>query len=232
MTQTYVAVASSDNKKIGHIPAIARPQWSCPTDCPLMNMGCYGEVKPGRPSIFDMVDASLAKAKPNRLTMRDLINRRWKKVPRAIRIGTVGDYLTAQGLPDTEYIEETNELATAKPWVVWGYTHAWRRLKASVFRYVVRASVQSRAEAEEAIAAGWRTAIVDPGPNEPDTLIGSTISGQKVIQCPVTTGKSASCEECRLCGRDLPIVIAFPVHGTSKKKAALAVRQVRNTEVA
>ena len=192
-----------------------------------MGAGCYGEIKPGRPSIFDMVDKSLAQKRDNRLSMRDLVTRKWKKVPKAVRIGTVGDYLTPIQTPDMAYIEETNMLAAAHPWVVWGYTHAWRRLKASMFKYIVRASVQSRAEAEEAIAAGWRTAIVDPGPNEPDTLIGKEIAGQKVIQCPVTTGKSASCEDCRLCGRDLPIVIAFPVHGVQKKRAAAAVRKIR-----
>jgi hypothetical protein len=192
-----------------------------------MGMGCYGEIKPGRPSIFDMVDSSIAKASSARLSMRDLATRKWKTIPRGIRFGVVGDFLKADGTPDEEYIEQTNETATALPWVAWGYTHAWRRLKASVFRYVVRASAQSKEEVEQAIAAGWRTVIVDPGPDAPDTLIGTKIAGQRVVQCPVTTGKTDSCESCLLCGRDVPVVIAFPVHGVQKKKAAQAVRFVR-----
>jgi len=159
--------------------------------------------------------------------MRDLITRRWQKLPRGIRIGVVGDFLTPAGTPDHGFIEETNELATAKPWVAWGYTHAWRRLKRAMFKYVVRASVQSKEEAEQAIAAGWRVAIVDPGPKEPDTLIGTKIAGQLVLQCPVTTGKAKSCEDCLLCGRDIPTIIAFPVHGSKKKRAAEAVRRIR-----
>jgi hypothetical protein len=227
--QTYTAIARSGNRKIGNIPAISRPQWSCPSDCPLMGAGCYGEVKPGRPSIFQMVDASIANRarKSRRLSMRDLATRRWRTVPRALRFGVVGDYLTPAGTPDHAYIAETNELATAHPWVSWGYTHAWRRLVPSMFRYVVRASVQSAQEASAAIAAGWRVAIVDPGPDAPDTLIGSRIDGQLVVQCPVTNGKSASCEDCRLCGRDVPTIIAFPVHGAQRGKAARAVRATR-----
>ena len=225
MTQTYVAVAASDNHKTGRIPTVSRPQWSCPTDCPLMGMGCYGETKPGRPSIFDMVEKSVTRGP--KMSMQDLVTRKWRKVPRGIRFGVVGDFLRADGSPDQEYIDETNVTATALPWVAWGYTHAWKRLKASVFKYVVRASTQSREEAEEAIAAGWRTVIVDPGPNAPDTLIGSTISGQKVVQCPATNGKTASCESCLLCGRDVPVVIAFPVHGSGRGKAAAAVRKIR-----
>jgi hypothetical protein len=226
--QTYTAVARSQNRKIGRIPAISRPQWSCPTDCPLMGAGCYGETKPGRPSIFAMVDKSIAaQARKAPLTMRDLATRAWRTVPRGLRFGVVGDYLTPIGTPDHAYIAETNELAQAQSWVPWGYTHAWRRLSPTLFRYIVRASVQSAEEAEEAIAAGWRVAIVDPGPAAPDTLIGSRISGQRVVQCPVTTGKSASCEDCLLCGRDIPTIIAFPTHGALRRRASDAVRRVR-----
>lgn len=226
MTQTYTATAKSSNHKTGPIPTISRPQWSCPSDCPLMDSGCYGEVKPGRPSIFEMVEKSVESG-TNRLSMKDLATRKWKKIPKGIRFGVVGDFLKADQTPDLEYIAETNETATALPWKAWGYTHAWRKLSATMFSYVVRASVQSQREAEIAIAQGWRTAIVDPGPSAPDTLIGSTIAGQKVVQCPATNGKTESCETCLLCARDLPIVIAFPVHGTGQKKAAAAVRKVR-----
>lgn len=227
--QSYTAVVRSGNHKVGPLPVVSRPQWSCPNDCPLMGAGCYGEVKPGRPSLFDVVDATVASSR-SRTTMADLRNRRWRVVPRGIRFGIVGDFLDRAGHPDLDYINETNETALAHPWKAWGYTHAWRRLTAGMFAFVVRASVQSRAEAEQAIAAGWRVAIVDPGPDAPDTLIGSRISGQLVVQCPATNRPGVNCESCLLCARDIGTVVAFPVHGSLRGRAAAAVRKVRSTD--
>ncbi len=224
----YVASPHSSNHKTGNIPTVSRPQWSCPTSCPLMGQGCYGENSGahGRPSIFDMVAKS-----PKRTTMADLVSRKWRTVPRGIRFGIVGDFLDRFGRPDLDYIEATNTTANALPWKAWAYTHAWRLLKASMFSYTVRASVQSREEAEEAIAAGWRLALVDPGPDAPDTLIGSTIAGQRVVQCPATNRDNVTCESCLLCARDVPTIVAFPVHGTRRSAASRAVRTIRAEEV-
>jgi hypothetical protein len=169
-----------------------------------------------------MVDRS-----PRRLSMAALATRKWRTVPRALRFVVVGDYLTRDGAPDLAFITGTNDLATAHPWVAWGYTHAWRRLSPRLFRYIVRASCSSAAEVAEATAAGWRCAVVDPGPEHPDTLIGSTVAGQRVVICPVVAGTRPDCESCRACGRDVPVVIAFPVHGSARKRAMAAIRKVR-----
>lgn len=218
--QRTVVVLRSSNAKIGPIPQTSRPQVTCPTDCPLMNSGCYGENRPGRPSIFDMVEKSA------NLTAVDAIATDAPKSAPAVRFNVVGDYLNDDGTPDTDYIEATNRVATSRPWVAIAYTHAWRTLSPDMFDYTVRASCQSEDEVREAHAAGWATVVVDPGPDAPDTLIGSIIDERTVVQCPVTTGRANSCAECRLCGRDAAVV-AFPVHGSARKRAAEAIREVR-----
>jgi len=56
-------------------------------------------------------------------------------------------------------------------------------------------------------------------PNEQMTNT-TTPNGNKVIVCPVVTGKAKSCATCKLCA--IPTrrsIIGFPAHGTSKKKA-------------
>ena len=49
---------------------------------------------------------------------------------------------------------------------------------------------------------------------------GTTKAGNKVITCPATYRDNVSCETCKLCSiADRDFIIAFPAHGTSKKKA-------------
>jgi hypothetical protein len=212
----------SGNHKTGPIPTISRPQTSCPNTCPLINAGCYGENAGamGRPSIFKMVGKAVQK-----ISVRDIALRAPKAAP-AIRFNVVGDYFNEDGTPDTEYIADTNFVAKARKWVAISYTHGWKRLVPSMFDYVVRASCQSREELQDAHARGWWTVVVDPGPEHPDTLIGQTIDGRKVVQCPATNHENISCADCRLCGREAAIV-AFPVHGARKNRALNVVQDLR-----
>ncbi len=222
MTQMMISL-KSNNAKTGPIPTISRPQETCPNDCPLMGAGCYGENSGfgGRPSIFKMVSKSVPK-----ISLRDIALKARAAAP-AIRFNVVGDYLKADGTPDEAYISDTNFIATARKWVAISYTHAWRRLRPDMFDYVVRASCQSREELSEAHARGWWTVVVDPGPDDPDTLIGTKIDGRMVVQCPATNGKVDSCADCRLCGREAAIV-AFPVHGARKRTALNVVQNLRS----
>jgi hypothetical protein len=215
------------NIKTGPIPTISRPQTTCPDDCPAMNMGCYGENNGagGRPSQFAMVAKAAFK-----FSIRLIAEMAPAKWAPAIRFNVVGDYFREDGTPDLEYIADTNYLAKARPWVPISYTHGWRRLRPDMFDYVVRASTETREGLEEAIDAGWRTTLIDPGPEDPNTLIGQRVRGQLVIQCPATNGKAKNCADCRLCGRDLPIVVAFPGHGQRKGLINRMVDMYRNAQ--
>jgi hypothetical protein len=105
---------------------------------------------------------------------------------------------------------------------VFTYSHAWRDLEPDVAPGVtVNASCESAADIETAAAAGWPTTVVDPGGD--DTLIGQTIAGRKVVQCPQQT-RGLTCEDCRLCARpNRRSTVAFVVHGSG---SAIAARQV------
>jgi hypothetical protein len=48
-----------------------------------------------------------------------------------------------------------------------------------------------------------------------------TPKGRKVVVCPATFKDDVSCSSCMLCEkRDRNIIVGFPAHGTSKKKAS------------
>ncbi len=49
-----------------------------------------------------------------------------------------------------------------------------------------------------------------------------TPKGRKVVVCPATYKDDVSCASCMLCEKwDRDVVVGFPAHGTSKKKAAM-----------
>jgi hypothetical protein len=98
-----------------------------------------------------------------------------------------------------------------------GYTHHWRdALVSADWRGRLMASVDNLADADAALAAGWRAAAVVP---EDQPARGTTPGGARYVVCPaqVTDGR-VTCNDCRLCDGSRPgPVIAFREHGNGVK---------------
>jgi hypothetical protein len=118
-----------------------------------------------------------------------------------------------------------------------GYTHHWREAQVSAdWRGRLMASVGDLAEADEALAQGWRPAAVVPVDHPARS---TTPGGATVVVCPAqvaeAAGRSVTCNTCRLCdaSRSGP-VIAFREHGNGIKgrDKALAVLAARAAEAA
>ncbi len=101
-----------------------------------------------------------------------------------------------------------------------GYTHHWREERvAANWRGSLMASCDTLADADTALAAGWRAAVVVPVDHPTRS---TTPNGAKVVVCPaqVTDGK-VTCNDCRLCDGSRPgPVIAFREHGNGVKHRA------------
>jgi hypothetical protein len=99
-----------------------------------------------------------------------------------------------------------------------GYTHHWREAQvATDWRGRLMASVGSLAEADEALAQGWRAAAV-VSVDHPARSV--TPQGARVVVCPaqVSDGR-VTCNDCRLCDASRPgPVIAFREHGNGVKR--------------
>lgn len=97
-----------------------------------------------------------------------------------------------------------------------GYTHHWREAQVrDDWRGRLMASVGSLAEADEALAEGWRAAAVVPVDHPARSV---TPGGARVVVCPAqlaeARGASVTCNDCRLCDASRPgPVIAFREHG-------------------
>lgn len=203
-------VRRSMNSKTGKVAlAISRLQQTCPTTCPLMGSGCYGENNGygGSASLFGRV-LQYGKAGIDEL-VAELAR---LKDGDTIRVNVVGDYLL-DGQPDMDYIEALNTIKdTVK---VLAYTHAWRVLDASWFADHVRpqASCETDEDVAQAQAAGWSTVRVVPQAYD--------VSKGEVI-CPNTT-KGIQCIDCGLCAKQRKSTVLFPVHGVQKRKAEASI---------
>ena len=137
----------------------------------------------------------------------------------ALRLNVSGDLFTPDGTLDADHAAAASAVALARPDVsVWTYTHGWRTLPADpIPGAVVNASCETAADLEAATAAGWPTVVVDAG--GPDSLIGRTIAGRRVVTCPAAVpGSTRTCSTCRLCARPRRAsTVAFPVHGAAGK---------------
>ena len=201
------------NAKTGPVAlAVSRAQDTCPTTCPLMGSGCYGEVGPGGGLFRLMAKAKLACFGTD---YGDLM-RAFNNVPDGamVRLNVVGDYLI-DGAVDHDYIAATNILS-GRGIRVLSYTHAWRDMDPAWFADDTRpqASCDSIADVAQAMAAGWSAVIV-----QPDDALGAE---RDYVVCPAVTD-GLTCSDCGLCAKQRRSTVVFPVHGARKRAAADAI---------
>lgn len=210
-------VAQSSNSKTGPMPVSYRGKDTCPTSCPFLGNGCYGDGRlfalahKFRQSLtLDRAREILAKRKANARYLRDRV---------------VGDILTPDGKVDWQYLTAISLLGRHASLTVFGYTHAWRLLrKRDVARlaklgYVMNASCETPRQVSQAISLGM-PAVITSG-----TIAESTmIDGRRVITCPAQTRDDVTCATCGLCAKtDRKVIIRFIPHGPSRKRAERAI---------
>lgn len=210
-------VARSSNSKTGDIPVTYRGQSTCPSTCPFLNNGCYGD---GRLWV-------LAHKYVHDLAMADAmaILAKVRKGARYLRDRVLGDIVTESGGIDWDYLVNVSWLAHKANLVPFGYTHAWELFdRASVrrvrsFGYVMNASTETPRQVELAIMLGMPTVITNG-----DLPEGEIIAGKRVITCPAQVRDGITCATCGLCAKgDRKVIIRFIPHGPSRKRAESAI---------
>lgn len=123
-----------------------------------------------------------------------------------IRFGTYGD---PSAVPLAVW-ETLASLASGRT----GYTHQWDKRHAQGLRSFTMASCDTREQAIEAQAMGWRTFRVRTGEN--DTLLPSEII------CPASeeAGKRRSCETCKACDGN-------PTESTTRRSVTIIVHGLK-----
>jgi len=210
-------VAQSSNSKTGPIPVTYRGKDTCPTSCPFLDNGCYGD---GR--IFALAHKFRQSITLDRA--RQILDKR-KESARYLRDRVVGDILTPAGKVDWQYLTAISLLGRQAGLTVFGYTHAWKLLrKRDVSRlaklgYVMNASCETEREVSRAVALGMPTVITNGEIPE-----GEIIAGKRMITCPAQVRDGITCATCGLCAKnDRTVVIRFIPHGPSRKRAERAI---------
>lgn len=219
------------------IVSTSRPADTCADDCVFKGSGidhkpsaggtsCYGANKPGGgANLFQIAENKgesdtarafkiLARNTPSEATVRHL---------------EVGDIKPPSEGDD--YIEEANKFHAAMPGTKGhGYTHNHANLDpTSVEGWMLRASTESRTQAEDAISRGWNPVIESPA-NDMLSSRGETIAGKHVRQCPAQTHpETVGCANCNMC-RNENVVVEFQIHGTSNRINEGRIREVRHAE--
>ena len=217
----YHITPKSKNVKVGKMAVTTSTATTCPTSCPLKANGCYAYGYP--------------------------LKGHWDKVTEGERgddwatfIGKIKDlpagskwrHNQAGDLPgDMEKLDDKKciELAKAnKGKRGFTYTHydvldnfqnAITVNMMNHLGFTVNVSANNLEHADKLCDLGIApVATVLPIEQTTNTV---TPKGRKVVVCPATYKDDVSCASCMLCEKwDRNVVVGFPAHGTSKKKAA------------
>jgi hypothetical protein len=216
-------VKVSRSRKLGQVAATYAPIHSCPSDCPLLNRGCYAqhdkcgillqklnktaeEMKKTRPIDIAKEEAKLIKELPG---------------DRPLRLHVVGDAktsITAEILADA---------VKTYPEKVWTYTHAWKTVPRDRWgRISVLASCETLEDCNKAMDRGYAACILRLKPFEGEFF--NKDYKFKMVSCKSKLGK-VTCNTCKICMDDYTLlnhreVICFFPHGPGASDAELAVR--------
>ena len=212
----------SKNAKVGKMAVTTSTATTCPTSCPFKSNGCYADSGPLKLH-WDKVTRE--ERGDDWSTFIDKI----KELP----TGSKWRHNQAGDLPgDMEKLDDEKcvELAKAnKGKRGFTYTHYdvldnfQNAITVNIMNHLgftVNVSANNLEHADKLCDLDIApVATVLPIEQTTNTV---TPKGRKVVVCPATYKDDVSCASCMLCEKwDRNVVVGFPAHGTSKKKAAM-----------
>ena len=211
----------SRNAKVGKIPTTTSTATTCPTACPFKDNGCYAESGPLK---LHWLKVTKGERGDDWSTFLDKI----KELPD----GSKWRHNQAGDLPgDTQNLDDVKcvELAKANEGKRgFTYTHydvldnLQNAITVNIMNHLgftVNVSANNLRHADKLCDLNIApVATVLPIEQTTNTV---TPKGRKVVVCPATYKDDVSCADCMLCEkRDRKVIVGFPAHGTSKKRAA------------
>ena len=211
----------SKNAKVGKMAVTTSTATTCPTSCPFKGNGCYADSGPLK---LHWLKVTEGKRGDDWSTFLDKI----KELP----AGSKWRHNQAGDLPgDTKDLDSTKcvDLAKANEGKRgFTYTHYdvldnfQNAITVNIMNHLgftVNVSANNLDHADQLCDLDIApVATVLPIEQTTNTV---TPKGRKVVVCPATYKDEVSCADCMLCEkRDRKVIVGFPAHGTSKKKAS------------
>ena len=211
----------SKNAKVGKMAVTTSTATTCPSACPFKDNGCYAESGPLK---LHWLKVTEGKRGDDWSTFLDKI----KELP----AGSKWRHNQAGDLPgDTQNLDDVKcvQLAKANEGKRgFTYTHYdvlenfQNAITVNIMNHLgftVNVSANNLDHADQLCDLDIApVATVLPIEQTTNTV---TPKGRKVVVCPATYKDDVSCADCMLCEkRDRKVIVGFPAHGTSKKKAS------------
>ena len=211
----------SKNVKVGKMAVTTSTATTCPTSCPFKGNGCYADSGPLK---LHWLKVTEGKRGDDWSTFLDKI----KELP----AGSKWRHNQAGDLPgDTKDLDSTKcvDLAKANEGkrgftythydVLDNFQNAITVNMMNHLGFTVNVSANNLEHADQLCDLDIApVATVLPIEQTTNTV---TPKGRKVVVCPATYKDDVSCADCMLCEkRDRKVIVGFPAHGTSKKKAS------------
>jgi len=220
--------AKSRNVKTGKIPVSTTEKKSCPSTCPFKGNGCYAEL--GHVGMFwNKVSNGTAG------TDLDTFCVKIKALPdkQLWRHNQAGDLPQSANPNDIDFVSLAKIVEANKGKRGFTYTHydtIQNSLNRSIVKqcndegFTVNLSANNLEHADSLSELDIAPVAVVLPIDAPKSL--TTPQGRKVVVCPAILSESITCKSCQLCQRqDRKVIVGFPAHGTSKKKAAVVAGQ-------
>ena len=217
----YHITPKSKNAKVGKMAVTTSTATTCPSACPFRDNGCYAESGPLK---LHWLKVTKGERGDDWSTFLDKI----KELP----AGSKWRHNQAGDLPgDTQDLDSTKcvDLAKANEGkrgftythydVLDNFQNAITVNMMNHLGFTVNVSANNLEHADQLCDLDIApVATVLPIEQTTNTV---TPKGRKVVVCPATYKDDVSCASCMLCEKwDRNVVVGFPAHGTSKKKAA------------
>jgi len=211
----------SKNVKVGKMAVTTSTATTCPTSCPFKGNGCYADSGPLKLHWLKVTEGERG---DDWSTFLDKI----KDLP----AGSKWRHNQAGDLPgDTQDLDSTKcvDLAKANEGkrgftythydVLENFQNAITVNMMNHLGFTVNVSANNLDHADQLCDLDIApVATVLPIEQTTNTV---TPKGRKVVVCPATYKDDVSCADCMLCEkRDRKVIVGFPAHGTSKKKAS------------
>jgi hypothetical protein len=211
----------SKNAKVGKMAVTTSTATTCPSACPFKDNGCYAESGPLK---LHWLKVTEGKRGDDWSTFLDKI----KELP----AGSKWRHNQAGDLPgDTKDLDSAKcaDLAKANEGkrgftythydVLDNFQNAITVNMMNHLGFTVNVSANNLDHADQLCDLDIApVATVLPIEQTTNTV---TPKGRKVVVCPATYKDDVSCADCMLCEkRDRKVIVGFPAHGTSKKKAS------------
>ena len=217
----YHMTLQSKNKKVGKMPVTTSTATTCPTSCPFKANGCYAYGYPLKGHWDKVTEGERGDDWPTFISKIKALPpmQKWRHNQAGDLPGDMEE-LDGDKCVDLARANEGKRGFTYTHYdVLDNFQNAIIVNAMNHLGFTVNVSANNLDHADKLCDMDIAPVVVVLPIEQTTNTV--TPKGRKVVVCPATFKDDVSCASCMLCEKwDRNVVVGFPAHGTSKKKAS------------